>query len=369
MNIVGIHLEPGPVGWYRCWNWTTALSRRGHSVKHRPHASVQFEWSEIDNYLRDADVVIAGRMHHGEVFAGLMAGRDRYGYKLVVDTDDNTDATPIYNQSFTDYHSASGPNRIVRGELREADLVTVSTQPLKEWAQKYARRDVIVMPNCVDTSLYSGVRSREKEARHANDIRIYWGGGGGHYGDLLKVRDPLLRIVAERPNVKLVFSNILPDWAADLSPFRVFFIRFAHMNAYHKILKWLCADVALAPLVDNEFNRCKSNIKYLTYAMADIPGIYSDTEAYESVTHGLTGLKAKSAQDWYEAINLLLDNKVLASSIAHQAKRDVLERFTIDHHIARYEAMLQELVNRKPTPELQYLEEGKPVEAVQWQQS
>ena len=99
MNIVGIHLEPGPVGWYRCWNWTTALSKRGHQVKHRPHASSQFEWSEIDDYLRNADVVITGRMHHGQVFAALMAGRDRYGYKLVVDTDDNSDATPIYNQS------------------------------------------------------------------------------------------------------------------------------------------------------------------------------------------------------------------------------------------------------------------------------
>src|SRR5262245_45255146 len=138
MKIVGIHLEPGPVGWYRCWNWTTALAARGHKVKHRPHQGTQFEWSEIDDMLAGADVVIAGRMHHGEVFAGLMAGRDKYGYKLIVDTDDNSDATPMYNQSFADYHSAAGPARIVRGELREADLVTVSTEPLKVWAQKYA---------------------------------------------------------------------------------------------------------------------------------------------------------------------------------------------------------------------------------------
>lgn len=247
MNVVGIHLEPGPVGWYRCWNWMTALQRRGHSVKHRPHASVQFEWSEIDDYLKDADVVVCGRMHHAEVFAGLMAGRDKYGYKLVVDTDDNSDATPVYNQSYADYHSAAGPNRIVRGELREADLVTVSTQPLKEWAEKYARAPVVIMPNCVDLDLYSTVRTRQKEFRHRNDIRIYWGGGGGHYDDLLKVRDPLLRICAERPNVKLVFSNFIPDWAIDLPSFQVFMIRMAHFNAYHKILRWLCADIAIAP--------------------------------------------------------------------------------------------------------------------------
>jgi processive 1,2-diacylglycerol beta-glucosyltransferase len=356
MKIVGVHLEPGPVGWLRCWNWTTALERRGHQVKHRPHAGTQFEWSEVDDYLKGADVVIAGRMHHGQVFAALLAGRKLYGYKLVVDTDDNFDKTPLYNQSFSDYHSSAGVARICRAELREADLVTVSTPPLKEFAEQYAGR-VVVMPNCVDTSLYEKVRSREKEPRHRGDLRIYWGGGGGHYDDLLKVRDPLLRIFAERPNVKLIFSNILPDWAVDLPSNRVFFIRFAHMNAYCRILRWLCADVALAPLVDNEFNRCKSNIKYLDYGMAEIPGVYSDVEPYSCVQPGITGLKARTDEDWYDAINRLLESATLRRNIAREAKADILENWTIDSHIGRYEAMLKELVDFK-VPEFQYLEEG-----------
>lgn len=361
MNIVGIHLEPGAVGQLRCWNWTTALQRRGHNVKHRPHASTQFEWGEIDDYLRDADVVIAGRMAHAQVFAALLAGRKLYGYKLVIDTDDNSDDIPHFNYAHPDYHAGTNVSRLVRAELREADLVTVSTEPLAAWARKYSS-NIVVVPNCIDTALYANVRGREKEARHRNDIRIYWGGGGGHYGDLLEVRDALLRICAERPNVKLIFSVFIPDWAADLPPFRVFMIRFAHFNAYPKVLKWLCADVAVAPLVYNEFNRCKSNVKYLTYAMADIPSVYQDIAAYDSVTHGVTGLKARTRADWYTHINTLLDNRMLAQSIAERAKRDVLARFTIDHHITRYEAMLRELVERK-TPEFTMLKEGQSVEA------
>lgn len=363
MNIVGIHLEPGPVGWYRCWNWTTALAKMGHSVKHRPHQSLQFEWSEIDAYLKNADVVITGKMHHGEVFAALMAGRDRYGYKLVVDADDNSDVTPVYNQAFSDYHPAAGPHRIIRAELREADLVTVSTEPLKKWAEQYAvRRGAVVMPNCIDPSLYSGVRGREKETRHKGDQRIYWGGGAGHYGDLLLVKDALRRIMAERPNVKLVFSNVMPDWAADFSPFRCFFIRCAHMNAFSKILRWLCADVGLAPLVENEFNRCKSNIKYLDYAMAGIPGVYQNLDPYASVTDGVTGLKATTSEDWYQAITRLLDDPGAAQKMAVAAKADVLENWTIDKHVGRYEQMLKELTDRKPVV-FKYLEEGAPVEA------
>lgn len=365
MKIVGIHLEPGGVGWLRCWNWTTALKSRGHDVKHRPHEATQFQWSEIDNLLRGADAVITCRMANAQVFAALMAGRDHFGYKLIVDTDDYSDDLPKYNQAHSDYHAGAGVSRLVRGELREADLVTVSTEPLAEWARKYAKR-VVTVPNCIDIRMYKDVRTRQKEARHRDDIRIYWGGGGGHYGDLLKVRDSLLRIFAERSNVKLVFSNILPDWAADLPPYRSFFIRFAHWNAYPKVLKWICPDVVISPLEENQFNRCKSNIKYLTYAMADVPGVYQDIEAYDCVQHGLTGMKARTDADWYKHINTLLDNRVLASEIAHRAKQDVLRRWTIDSHIARYERMLEELIAPKPTVELKMLEEGKPVEATQW---
>lgn len=362
MKIVGIHLEPGAVGWLRCWNWTNALKKRGHEVRHRPHESVQFDWATIDDYLRDADVVITGRMANAQVFAALLAGRKLYGYKLVVDTDDNSDDLPKFNYAFPDYHSGAGTARLVRAQLREADLVTVSTPRLNDWASKYAGR-VVTIPNVIDPALYSEVRERTKEARHADDQRIYWGGGGGHYDDLLVAKDALLRVFRERPNVKLVFSNFIPDWAVDLPPFRAFMVRFAHFNAYPKVLKWLCADVAIAPLVENEFNRCKSNIKYLTYAMSDIPGIYQDIEAYDSVAHGLNGLKAKTAAEWYETINLLLDEPALRVGIAERAKRDVLSRWTIDLHIPRYEAMLQELMNRSKPQELTMLSEDRPLEA------
>lgn len=361
MKIVGVHLEPGPVGWHRCWNWTSGLMRLGHEVKHRPHESDQFDWQTVDKYLEGADVVITSKMHHGQVFAALLAYRDVYGYKLVVDTDDAADVTPKYNQSFADYHPGAGVSRIVKAELRHADLVTTSTQILADRVREL-NGNVVVVPNVVDPRLHAKVVGRTKESRHASDIRIYWGGGGGHYDDLLVVKKALLRIFAKYPKVKLVFSNFIPDWAADLPPFRVFMIRFAHFNAYPKVLKWLCADVALAPLVDNEFNRCKSHVKYLDYAMAGIPGVYQDLAPYETVEDGVTGLKAVSENDWYEAIATLIEGADLRRSIAESAKSDVLANWTIDGHVGHYESMLKELLAVKRV-ELGMLTEGVPVEA------
>lgn len=361
MKIVGIHLEPGAVGWHRVWCWTEAMKRAGHKVWHRPHVGNQFEYKDLDDILRGSDVVVAGRMHHAQAFAGLLAGRDLYKYKLIVDTDDDLDCLPAYNQAHVDYHVGTGMTRVVRAEYREADFVTTSTDHLRSKVEKYAKRSAVI-PNVVDPRLYADVRERQKEERHRDDLRIYWGGGFGHYDDLLVVKDALLRVFRERPNVKLVFSGFIPDWASDLPPFRVLMVRFAEFLTYPKVLKWTCADVALAPLVDNEFNRSKSHVKYLTYAMAGVPGVYSSLLPYQSVEHGLTGLKAANEDEWYEAINTLLDNPSQRKSVAACAVQDVMDNWSVDQWAPRYEAMLQEVLASKPL-EFQFLAEGKSPEA------
>lgn len=343
MKIVGIHLEPGAVGWHRLWCFTEHLAAKGHDVWHRPHAGTQFEWDELDGILRGADVVVAGRMHNAQVFAGLLAGRDLYHYKLVVDTDDDPDTVPRYNQAFTDYHAGSSLSRLIRAQFKAADLVTVSTGPLRDVVSKYAGR-VAVVPNVINDHPYERLQPRVREARHANDIRIYWGGGAGHYDDLLVAKDALLRLFNEDSRVKLVFSNFIPDWAADLPPFRVFMIPFAHWNAYPKVLNAVSADIAIAPLVNNAFNKSKSHVKYLMYGMARVPGIYSNLDAYETVEHGLTGLKANTPDDWYTHLITLIQHPELRRQIADRAERDIRANWNVNAGWGdRYESILREV--------------------------
>lgn len=361
MKIVINHNEPGPVGWLRAWQLGRAMKKRGHTVWMRPDVSEQITKANVDEVTHDADVVICGRTHDMETFVLLLAARSLYHFKLIVDTDDNTDEVPKYAHSFEDWHPGSFLRRMIRGQYKEADLVTVSTPALADVVRPFAKQ-VVVVPNCVESEWYGGVRFRDKEPRH-HDTRIYWGGGANHYDDLLKVKDTLLRICAERPDVKLVFSNFLPDWAvAALPAHRCYMIKVAPFDLYPSVLAWLCADIAIAPLVDNPFNRSKSHIKYLDYAMARIPGVYEALPPYDSVTDGLTGLKASTSDEWYAKLTLLLDTPTLRDGIKHQAYRDVQERWLIDSHATRYESMLRELACPQPPMQLVQLEEGKPLE-------
>jgi glycosyltransferase involved in cell wall biosynthesis len=49
---------------------------------------------------------------------------------------------------------------------------------------------------------------------------------------------------------------------------------------YPAFLKSLKADVAIAPLVKNLFNECKSNIKVLEYVATGVPGVYTNIYPY-----------------------------------------------------------------------------------------
>lgn len=348
MKIVYAHNEPGPVGWLRVWQWGRAMKSRGHEVWMRADQSEQITKKNVDAVCKGADVVVCGRTHDPESFVLLLAARSLYGFKLVVDTDDNTDEIPPYAHSFEDWHPGSFLRRLIRGEYREADLVTVTTGTLSSVVRKYAKQ-VEIMPNCVDLAWHAAVRFRDKEKRH-DDFRIYWGGGANHYDDLLVVKDALLKVCAERPGVKLIFSNFIPDWAVNELPARrTFVIPVAQFDMYPRVLAWLCADIAIAPLVDNVFNGCKSHIKYLDYAMARIPAVYQDSSAYDTVRHNETGLKARNAADWYSAITYLLSDRDHAKRLAVNALEDVIDNWTVSHWVERYESMLTELV----APQLQ----------------
>ncbi len=58
-------------------------------------------------------------------------------------------------------------------------------------------------------------------------------------------------------------------------------------------------DIFIAPLIDNQFNRCKSAIKYLEYSALGVPGVYSRLSPYSSVVkHGENGFLASTLEEW-----------------------------------------------------------------------
>lgn len=360
VRIVGFGAENIASTELRVRHWVHALSRRGHDCSFYDKGLEDIEG--LDSKLTGADFVIYGRTHNAKHVAALHAGRKLYGYKLIVDTDDLITNIPDYNFASSHYHGGTGLTRLGEAQYRESDAVTVSTPELLRLTKSYNPRTVY-MPNTIAIEFFTNIKFRQKEARHLDDERIYWGGGGGHFNDLLLVKEPLLRLFHERPKLKLIFANFVPDWAALLPFNRVFFMPLVPFGVYPKVLSWICADVAVAPLCDNPHNRCKSHVKYLDYAMAKVAGVYQNLEPYsDSVTDGVSGFLASTSDEWYDRIKYLLDNPEERRTMAEVAYQDVVRSWNVDDWAVRYETFLKEMLET-PKIEVSPLQEGQSVEA------
>jgi hypothetical protein len=100
--------------------------------------------------------------------------------------------------------------------------------------------------------------------------------------------------------------------------------------------------IALIPLDDNGFNRCKSAVKYFDYALAGVPTICSATIPYVNViTDGVDGLLCPDAGlAWSDAAAALIANAALRRRIASEARRRCLEQHTLNRSAAAWQGLL-----------------------------
>lgn len=339
MRVCGFGADNPASADYRCFSWLRGLERRGHTVWRGDLSRID----QVEEKVKDAEVVIIGRQNDAQFFAALLMFRDQYGYRLVVDTDDYSDGLPEGHANHPAWVEGSTLRKLARAQYKYADLVTVST-PFLERQYRGCSPEIAVVPNCVDPARFERVQKVQKEERHRGDVRIYWAGGMSHYGDLALLRPAYERLLKERPNVKFIFAAFVPDWAMAFPWDRVFFVPFCDLDKYPQQAAWLCADIAVAPLEDHPFNRAKSHVKWLEYGMNGIAGVYQDMEPYAAVRDGETGLK--TSDGWYEPLVRLVDNPDLRAGIADRAKRDILANWNVEKHLDAYERLLARVAEK-----------------------
>jgi glycosyltransferase involved in cell wall biosynthesis len=84
-------------------------------------------------------------------------------------------------------------------------------------------------------------------------------------------------------------------------------------------------DFAIAPLEDDPFTLCKSDLKYLDYGALAIPAVFSDVRPYrETVRNRETGLLVPNEPDaWAAALAEMAGDAALRSRLATAARDEV----------------------------------------------
>ncbi|KJV31000.1 glycosyltransferase [Pantoea sp. SM3] len=189
----------------------------------------------------------------------------------------------------------------IAGQLRKTlsyfDRFVVSTHPLAE-ALGDMHDDIVVMPNRLPVNWWGNLHSLRNQGKKP---RIGWAGGASHTGDLEMIVDIVKEFSGE---VEWVFFGMCPR---KLRPYIDELHCGVDITLYPAKLASLNLDLALAPVEDNLFNSCKSNLRLMEYGACGIPVICSDVECYRNTTLPVTRVKNRF-KDWVDAIRMHLED-------------------------------------------------------------
>ena len=297
---------------------------------------------DVDTTLAaQADLVVITRFFPSSATADFIEQLLVNPVPVVYDTDDLlTDIDP--ENTFKSMGDDAAPYML--DVIRRAALVTVSNEELRREYAPISQR-IEVLPNMLDDSLWSAATATTKNG----PLIIGYAGGFTHSTDL-KIVEEALQWIAQKygDQVRFRFMGCATE-AVQLLPGFEGIGGVPGYDEFADILQQANFDIAIAPLRDTRFNRCKSNVKWLEYSACGFAGVYSDLPPYNAcIEQGRTGLLVENTtQKWFTAIDMLISNPDLRRNIAANARRKVLTEYIPATQAWRYLEAYRSVLDHK----------------------
>lgn len=326
---------------------------------------------EIECFARASDVMIWQPVYYDHTLNFFNEIRQKYGKPTFVETDDNYIDVPAWNEAFHSFKPTSAHRYAATETMSFADGMFVSTPHLKELYGRY-NENVHVIENSLD---FKGDRKfvgwDQVSVRKHKGIRIGWIGGRSHFNDLMLVAPALREILLKYPEVTLCLVNsaIQPSCKAlgIAYPFEGlsnvhYADRSVPINRYAQFAASFGFDIGIAPLVDCNFNRSKSNLRWLEYSAMKLPTVATDISHFsQSIRDGQDGflIKNNDLQEWQKRLEMLIEDQGLREEVGRQAYKRVKKDFNIKNNAPKYVRLLKKLSDFSVyTPEYEEEQEG-----------
>lgn len=240
----------------------------------------------------------------------------RRGYLTIAEIDDDPQRWKEYHES-NDYFA-----------FRSCHAVQVSTEPLAEYIRQF-NPNVAVFPNQIaylpplkaflpqeQVTLFFGALNREED-----------------WQSILPPLNRLLQQYKGKLTVQVIHDRKFFD---SLHTEEKTFIPFCPYSEYIQRLQG--ADIALLPLLDNRFNRMKSDLKFLECAAHGVAALASPTVYEKVVEEGRTGLIYRSEQEFENKLAWYIEETEGREQMIRQAYQWVRDhRLLSAHYRKRYQ--------------------------------
>lgn len=224
--------------------------------------------------------------------------------------------------------------------MKMADVVQVTGAGLADHFRFINSRIVVFENHVAELGMVDRLPS--------NRVVLGWAGSSGHKQDIESVRDVIRQIMQIYPQVNFAFmgdeetystlSTALPVGRSTYTP-------AGTLDEYFCFLQKL--DIGIAPLQDNLYNRCRSDVKFLEYASRGVVPVLSSLTPYEnSVRDGENGFLYDSPQHLLSILSILVCDTNLRERVSREAytyvKQYRLEELHAERRLIYYSNLIEE---------------------------
>ena len=274
------------------------------------------------------DVIVIQRVNP---FSTKLAKKAKqHGIKLVYETDDD----------FLDMNSSNPSFNYIQGNLANikklvsaADEIVVSTSELK---RRFDNLNLSSNVTIIRNYYLDNVLPLKEFSYSGNQyVRIGYFGTMTHNNDLELIHNVILRLkdIFSKKGIQVDLEVIGASIDENVDWFNVKKMPYYPMSMA-TFMKWISVranwDIGIIPLVNTEFNKCKSELKYIEFTALGVPIVASDVDAYKgTVEEGVTGFLANSEDEWVNKLSMLIENPKLRHGILNNARDDILKNYDL----------------------------------------
>lgn len=272
----------------------------------------------VDLERYDPDVIVLQRQIGDERLEAMRRIKKFSRAFKIYELDDYLPNLPM--KSVHREHMPKDILKSLRKGLSFVDRFVVSTDRLAD-AFSGLHDNIRVIENRLPVEWWQGLSSQRRRGRKP---RVGWAGGVSHSGDLDLISDVVKELADE---VEWVFFGMCPP---AIRPYVHEFHSGVEINRYPAMLASLDLDLALAPVEQNLFNECKSNLRLLEYGACGFAVICSDLHCYRG---DLPVTRVKNRfKDWVDAIRQHINDLDETARRGDLLREHVLRDWMLEKH-------------------------------------
>lgn len=328
--------------------WRIHQPFRALSVQHRTRI---YTYEEVDKADFDGAIVILHRLISYDARDYVRFIRDKGAKAVLYSLDDYT----TNKDALEEYLIASGAMssmsiKVVMDNIaaqiktiQACDGLICSTFDLANLVYDDVEVRADVVPNGIPLDFWYEALDLNTPYQNQDDyVYIGWAGGRRPEADLEPMAKAWGRIARERNDVKFVVGG----WQADVIDRNIedyldrrISLKWASLTEWPKSMQ---VDIGCCALVNTLFNLGKSPIKYFEYTASGAACIFS-TPIYTTVAADcLNGRVADTEDEWYEALNNLVNSKALRKQFRQAASYDVMNYYSLEATLIDWNVVLNE---------------------------